>query len=82
MTRKGSRHCPLCRHALTASEYERVLGIQQAKERELRSLRQEIAVERSALKKERESLTALRKSLRAQYDQKVLVRCRGTQQRR
>lgn len=43
------RRCPLCHHSLTQSEYDRVLGVQQAKERELRDARDAAAREKKLL---------------------------------
>lgn len=76
--------CPLCRHALTATEYERVLGIQHAKERELQAMRASIASEkakllaqakadRDELKRERESLVKQKRSLKAEFGKRVSV---------
>lgn len=67
MPQRTTHRCPLCRHALTAGEYDRVLGIQQAKERELASMRAALASEkarllaqvkadRDAVKRERDAL--------------------------
>lgn len=43
------RRCPLCHHSLTQSEYDRVLGVQHAKERELREAREAAAREKKLL---------------------------------
>lgn len=71
------RRCPLCHQSLTQSEYERVLGVQQAKERELREAREAAAREKKAvlekfrkqqqhLKAQQETLKCERQALREQ----------------
>lgn len=77
-------NCPLCRHALTAAEYERVLGIQQTKEKELRDMRDEVArekkallqqskTEREALRRERASLTEQKRDIKSNFDKRLKI---------
>jgi hypothetical protein len=67
---------------LTRENFERVLGIQKAKEHELSAMREAVAAQkkrlmaqakadRAVLKQARQSLNALRKSLREDHDRKI-----------
>jgi len=59
------RRCPLCHHSLTEAEYDRALGLQQAKERELREARQAAAIEKKALL---EKFRKQQQNIKAQQD--------------
>jgi hypothetical protein len=61
-------HCPLCRHILSAAEYDRVLGIQKAREKELSDLRGAASRELKVARKEREAATREHAALQSQRE--------------